>query len=417
MKKLTLALSLVGSLFAANAAAQSYPEIDFATRPNYVSNNTLSLTFDDGPDWNNTARVLDVLRNKGVKATFYINSENWSNLWTEGPMRDLVKRIVNEGHVLANHTQAHNHLPQLSSADIERQILNVENVVKDIFGGGGPRLTLLRAPHGEPFQGNNPAAPSGDYRRVAPIVAKYAVHAGWAVDTLDYNCPPGDGNCVYNNFVNLVKSPGQGAYGSVLMHSVHAQTANALPGIIDYSRARGFRFVTDEDLVRAKYGKGSAELVGRGTVTVPTPTPVPTGDVYELVSRHSNKCLDVASSSLANGAKVQQWTCNGTNAQRFRTQNVGNGKVLLVNVNSKKCVDAGAWGASNGTAYIQWDCKGGTNQQFTVTNSNFGTKTLRAAHAPGRCLEIQGPTTADGAKAQLWDCSTAPNQDWYLNKK
>ena len=415
MKKLTLALSLAGSLFAATAAAQSYPEIDFAERPNYVSNNTLSLTFDDGPDWNNTARVLDVLRNKGVKATFYINSENWSNLWTEGPMRDLVKRMVNEGHVLANHTQAHNHLPQLSSADVESQIANVENVVKSIFGGAGPRLTLLRAPHGEPFQGNNPAAPSADYRRIAPIVARHAVHVGWAVDTFDYNCAPGDGNCVYNNFVNVVKTPGRGAYGSVLMHSVHAQTANALGAIIDYSRNNGFRFVTDEDLVRAKYGKSSAELVGGGTVANPTPAPV--GNVYELVSRHSNKCLDISASSFANGAKVQQWVCNGTNAQRFRTRDVGGGKVLLVNVNSNKCVDAAAWGKSNGTAFVQWDCKGGTNQQFTIVDSNFGYKTLRTAHAPGSCLDIDGPSTADGARAHLWECHTGPNQDWFLNRK
>lgn len=412
MKLFSFALGLAASAFAVSANAQSYPEIDFSARPNYVSNNTLSLTFDDGPDWNNTARVLDVLKAKGVKATFYINSENWSNLWTEGPMRDLVKRMVNEGHVLGNHTQRHDHLIELPSAEVENQIANVENVVKEIFGANAPRLTLLRAPHGEPYQDNQPSAPSADYKRVAPIVAKHAVHAGWALDTLDYNCPAGDTNCVYNSFVNLVRTPGQGAYGTVLMHSVHSQTAGALAAIIDYSRSKGFRFVTDEDMVKAKYGKTSAQLVG-GTVT----PPVTNEAVYELISRHSGKCLDVSGSSKANLAKIQQWNCNGSSAQRFKMKDVGAGKFLLVNTNSNRCLDIDAWGTSSGTRIIQWDCHGGANQQWTLGNSFNGTKTIRSVHAAGKCLDIDGPSTNNGQKAQIWDCSNGPNQDWTIIRR
>ena len=63
-----------------DAVVTSYAEIDFSSRPSYLPNNVVVLTFDDGPDWNNTARVLDVLREKNAKATFFINTENWSSV-------------------------------------------------------------------------------------------------------------------------------------------------------------------------------------------------------------------------------------------------------------------------------------------------------------------------------------------------
>ncbi len=411
MKRWLLASAglLANALLGSNVYAQ-FAEIDFSDRPNYVSNNTLSLSFDDGPDWNNTAKILDILRDKGVKATFFINSENWSNIWVDGPMKDLVRRIVSEGHELANHTQKHDHLPYLSNQEVESQIRNVQDAVNSIFGGVGPKLTLLRAPHGEPFQFKAPT----DYQRIAPIVAKYAVHIGWGVDTFDYECTPGDGQCVYNNFVQKVATPGKGAYGSVLMHSVHAQTVNALPSIIDYARRSGFRLVTTEDLVRARYGKTSAEIVSGST----TPTTPPTSNVvYSLVNRHSNKCLDVSASNPNNGAKIQQWDCNNTNAQAFRLRDMGTGRYMLVNVNSNRCLDIEAWGVNNGSRVIQWDCHGGNNQLWTLGNSVNGTKVLRSVHSPNRCLDIDGPSLDNGKVAQIWDCAGSANQDWTLRRR
>src|SRR5688572_1139980 len=64
-------------------ALATYPEIDFATRPSYLPNNVVVLTFDDGPDWNNTARVLDILQQKNARATWFINTVNWSNVDTD----------------------------------------------------------------------------------------------------------------------------------------------------------------------------------------------------------------------------------------------------------------------------------------------------------------------------------------------
>ena len=242
-------------------AAAPYAEIDFAARPGYLPKNVVVLTFDDGPDWTNTARVLDVLRQKNAKATFFINTRNWSNVDTEEPMRNLVRRMVNEGHELASHSVGHQHMASLSTSAIENEIAGVERTVRSIFGSRAPRLTLFRAPFGEPYQGNNPSNPRAGYRKVAPVVARHAVHIGWAVDSFDYNCAPGDGTCVYNNVKNVLKTPNTGAYGIVLLHSVHAQTASALPRIIDYVRSKGFTLWTVEQVVRRRYGRSSAQLV------------------------------------------------------------------------------------------------------------------------------------------------------------
>jgi len=72
-----------------------YPAIDFSTRPTYVANNVLGLTFDDGPDSTNTALVLDVLKSKGVKATFFINTTTTGRQYDPALKAD-VQRIVAE---------------------------------------------------------------------------------------------------------------------------------------------------------------------------------------------------------------------------------------------------------------------------------------------------------------------------------
>ena len=79
-----------------------------------------------------------------------------------------------------------------------------------------------------------------------------------------------------------------------------------------------------------------------------------------------NLCLDVAGASKNNGAPVQMWKCNYTDAQRFKMINKGNDYFMLQNVNSGKCLDLdGAWDNSPyGSKLQQWDCHGGYNQQF-----------------------------------------------------
>jgi MYXO-CTERM domain-containing protein len=257
--------------------APPFPSIGFEAQPSYIENNVLALTFDDGPDWNNTAKVLDTLRDNDVKATFFINSKNWSDLEMDAPMRALVVRMVEEGHDLASHTKAHTDLATLSAEAVEAEVMAVETIVNSILGATAPRLTKLRAPFGSPYQ--TPVEPQ--LTTVSQVVARHAIHIGWAIDTFDYNCA-GNPACVVNNFKNAVKTPGAGAYGQVLMHSVHAQTADALQEIIDYSRDSGFVFTTTEEMVCAAFGKPSANVVdGTSGSCADGPGPTPDAGVAD----------------------------------------------------------------------------------------------------------------------------------------
>ena len=129
----------------------------------------------------------------------------------------------------------------------------------------------MRAPFGEPLQ----VGGAEEIARVAPILARHGVHVGWNVDSFDYDCPTGDGDCVYERVTQAIGKPGAGSYGVVLMHAVHSQTVNALGRIIDYARGNGFQIWTVEQVVMAKYGKSSRELIGLADPTAPAPAPAP----------------------------------------------------------------------------------------------------------------------------------------------
>ncbi|UQA59886.1 polysaccharide deacetylase family protein [Polyangium aurulentum] len=263
-----LALSTI-TLFPGHDALAStctYPELPIAPRPDYLSPDTVVLTFDDGPDLSNTPEVLDILKQEGIHAAFFINTATRDVLVDAPPgtpgrdeARALVRRIVEEGHELGNHTVHHLHLPQLSPAEIHEELGGLERTVSEILGTCGPKLTLVRAPYGEPywFAPDDPTIP-----KVTSALREHGVHVGWSIDTKDYRCSEGDAGCVYDRVVRELDA---GNYGVILMHSVHSQTVLALPRIVAELRHRHMKFATVEEAVRARYGRSSAELVSNPT--------------------------------------------------------------------------------------------------------------------------------------------------------
>ena len=240
------------------------PEVGFASRPAYLPTNAIALTFDDGADGTNTPRALDVLRDKGVKATFFINSINFGDLNQRADLKEIVRRIVAEGHGLANHTVHHSDLTTLTPEAIDAEITGVQETIRlpDIFGSEAPRLTLIRAPYGRPYQTTEPGVPHPGRDLVAPIVARHGVHVGWNISVRDTSICR-DAECVLTQFKNATRTVGTGAYGVVLLHSVQPWTVEALPALIDHCRENGFVFMTAEEVVQARFGMSSAEVVDR----------------------------------------------------------------------------------------------------------------------------------------------------------
>ncbi len=105
-----------------------------------VSKKTIYLTFDEGYENGYTGQILDTLRDNNVKAAFFIT----------GPYlkehQDLVRRMVEEGHTVGNHTIHHPSLPEKSDAEIEEEVVGLERAFSEKFG---VKMNFLRPPKGE----------------------------------------------------------------------------------------------------------------------------------------------------------------------------------------------------------------------------------------------------------------------------
>ncbi|WP_062203534.1 polysaccharide deacetylase family protein [Demequina salsinemoris] len=181
----------------------------------------LALTFDDGPV-DGTAELLDVLAERGAKATFFVVGKNAS----QHP--DIVKRMVAEGHAVGNHSWSHADLTDLSDKQLAREITRTSDRIEQITG---VRPTVLRPPYGA----------------TGPRVAAVAEDEGlaqilWDVDPADWKVR--DAGKVTKR---VVKDAHPGAI--VLSHDIHESTRDAYAKIIDKLLAQGYTLVTIPDLL------------------------------------------------------------------------------------------------------------------------------------------------------------------------
>ena len=98
------------------------------------------LTFDSGYEDGYTEKILDVLKDKNVKASFFITGHYLNTA------PDLVKRMIEEGHIVGNHTVNHKCMPNLSDEEIKNEIMNLHNAVFEKFGY---EMKYFRPPKGE----------------------------------------------------------------------------------------------------------------------------------------------------------------------------------------------------------------------------------------------------------------------------
>lgn len=102
--------------------------------------NQVYLTFDCGYEAGYTEKILDVLSENDVKATFFITAHY---LNTAG---DIVKRMIEEGHIVGNHTVNHKCLPDISDEEIKDEVIKLHNALFEKFGY---EMTYFRPPKGE----------------------------------------------------------------------------------------------------------------------------------------------------------------------------------------------------------------------------------------------------------------------------
>ncbi|MDQ1304827.1 MAG: hypothetical protein QG671_655 [Actinomycetota bacterium] len=141
---------------------------------------------------------------------------------------------------------------------------------------------------------------------------------------------------------------------------------------------------------------------------------------YDVIARHSGRCLDVAEVSTATGANVYQWDCWGGQNQQWRFKNLGNGYYQVIVAHSGKCLDVSGVGTGDGVNVQQWDCLSDQlNQQwrlsFFTSANGYNWYKIVARHS-GKCLDVTGENTGNGANVQQWTCLAGQlNQQWRLN--
>lgn len=189
------------------------------------------LTFDDGPS-NNTIKILDILKEKNVPATFFVvgNQER----------KDVYKRIVDEGHTLGNHTYGHDYKgiyksPETFFADVDK----LNDLLEEATG---ERSNILRFPGGS----NNTVSRRAGGADIMNIMTEAVTENGyryfdWNVDSMDASKAVQSKDVIVRSVLNGAQYTKKAV---ILMHDAPAKTTtvDALPEIIDGLTKKGFIF-------------------------------------------------------------------------------------------------------------------------------------------------------------------------------
>ncbi len=212
-----------------SAAEKGYnPRTDRAVRYSLpTTEKKIALTFDDGPLPGKTEAILDVLRENGVRATFFMIGSQVE----ENP--ELAKRVGDEGHEIGNHTFTHDGIRTKTKKELCREIEKTEAAIAEACG---KKTLLFRPPTGWCSATVSAAAKENGYEIVM-----------WSVDTEDWQ-----GRSAEKIISTVLKTVRPGAI--ILMHDGiyrKSHTAEALSVLIPRLREEGYEFVTAGELIEA----------------------------------------------------------------------------------------------------------------------------------------------------------------------
>ncbi len=198
------------------------PEINFEL---IVTDHVVALTFDDG--YGDAGEFVDVLNKEGVRGTFFMLGVVAQN------QPDTMKRIVNEGHLLANHSYNHPDFRTLSSENILSQIESTRQIMLDITGYDV--YPYFRYPYG---------AKTAHTDAVIEDAGWQWFH--WTNGTGDFNYHENSAQGRQHVYYYATLNPPDKAI--VLMHIISRSTLAVLPDIIKFYRDNGYAFVTVDEL-------------------------------------------------------------------------------------------------------------------------------------------------------------------------
>ena len=181
----------------------------------------VALTFDDGPSGTSTPVLLEGLRKRGVRASFFVVGENVE----KGENAQILREMSADGHLIGNHTYNHVQLDKISKEAAKEEI---ETTNQKIFEITGVYPAWLRPPYGE-WRKN-----LDFYVEMFPVL--------WDVDTLDWKSKNVD------SIMRIVKNEVEDG-AVILMHDAYQSSVDAALQIVDLLMKEGYKFVTVDKLI------------------------------------------------------------------------------------------------------------------------------------------------------------------------
>jgi peptidoglycan/xylan/chitin deacetylase (PgdA/CDA1 family) len=199
----------------------------------------IAMTFDDGPHAENTPRLLDMLKQRKLKATFFVVGQ------CAAEFPQIMKRIVAEGHEVASHSWSHPNLAKMGEGSVSEQLQKTHDIIEQTTGAP-PKV--MRPPYGS-FTTNQRAW----------------AHKKWGYKTIMWDVDPLDWKIRNASRVHsaIVQRAVPGSI--ILAHDIHKTTVDAMPQTFDDLLEKGFKFVTVSELL----------AMDRPAAPRPKPAPAP----------------------------------------------------------------------------------------------------------------------------------------------
>jgi peptidoglycan-N-acetylglucosamine deacetylase len=198
---------------------------------------SVALTFDDGPDPTYTPKILDILKQYNIKATFFVIGRQV----IDHP--EIAKRIINEGHTIENHTYSHTRLSNLQSITIDNEITSTDDIIAEILN---VKTNYFRTPYNDIFGFNTESdlVVLNEVKKYnKPVVEEDIDSKDWLLK---------DKNAIESKVFSTIDTKG----GSViLLHDGGGNrqaTIESLPGIIEGINKRGYAIRTINEMVGAE---------------------------------------------------------------------------------------------------------------------------------------------------------------------
>ncbi|MCM1102656.1 MAG: polysaccharide deacetylase family protein [Clostridium sp.] len=179
----------------------------------------VALTFDDGPHPRYTARLLEGLRERDVRVTFFVLGQS-AELYP-----DLIKEMAQDGHLIGNHTYSHIQLTSRNGQQFVEELQKTDVIIYELTG---QHTEFVRPPYG-----------TWDKRYEESL---NMIQVLWNVDPLDWCCS--DAGTVTSRVLEKADED-----CIILLHDVYASSVEAALAIVDELSAQGYEFVTVDEII------------------------------------------------------------------------------------------------------------------------------------------------------------------------